>query len=190
MYVWPWHFTIWDYLLLSYFIVHQRVATLDRICQWLPNCFQYIKLTHNLCSAFFCSFTCESVGEQYLSSSNYMDSISLSGSNGCSLSSSLKGTDLPELFSKLGLGKYTDIFQQQEVINEQSYWCKNLPCLSVCSFVLSAYLCVCSLLDWPANVCHIDGSRSEGAGNHDIRCSQENVTGHLRSVISLDREKG
>lgn len=44
-----------------------------------------------------------------------MDSISMSGSNGCSLSSSLKGTDLPELFSKLGLGKYTDIFQQQEI---------------------------------------------------------------------------
>ncbi|XP_016125410.1 protein bicaudal C homolog 1-A-like [Sinocyclocheilus grahami] len=53
--------------------------------------------------------------EQYLSSSNYMDSISMSGSNGCSLSSSFKGTDLPELFSKLGLGKYTDIFQQQEI---------------------------------------------------------------------------
>uniref|UniRef100_A0A8C1BTD6 BicC family RNA binding protein 1 n=1 Tax=Cyprinus carpio carpio TaxID=630221 RepID=A0A8C1BTD6_CYPCA len=53
--------------------------------------------------------------EQYLSSSNYMDSISMSGSNGCSLSSCLKGTDLPELFSKLGLGKYTDIFQQQEI---------------------------------------------------------------------------
>ncbi|XP_026115956.1 protein bicaudal C homolog 1-B-like isoform X2 [Carassius auratus] len=53
--------------------------------------------------------------EQYLSSSNYMDSISMSGSNGCSLNSSLKGTDLPELFSKLGLGKYTDIFQQQEI---------------------------------------------------------------------------
>ncbi|XP_056332799.1 protein bicaudal C homolog 1-B isoform X2 [Danio aesculapii] len=53
--------------------------------------------------------------EQYLSSSNYMDSISLTGSNGISLSSSLKGTDLPELFSKLGLGKYTDIFQQQEI---------------------------------------------------------------------------
>ncbi|XP_043119624.1 protein bicaudal C homolog 1-B isoform X4 [Puntigrus tetrazona] len=55
------------------------------------------------------------LGEQYLSSSNYMDSISMSSSNGCSLSSSLKGTDLPELFSKLGLGKYTDIFQQQEI---------------------------------------------------------------------------
>ncbi|RXN38290.1 bicaudal C -like protein [Labeo rohita] len=57
----------------------------------------------------------KSLGEQFLSSSNYMDSISMSGSNGCSLSSSLKGTDLPELFSKLGLGKYTDIFQQQEI---------------------------------------------------------------------------
>lgn len=65
---------------------------------------------------FLLVFVLGSVGEQYLSSSNYMDSISMSGSNGCSLSSSLKGTDLPELFSKLGLGKYTDIFQQQEVI--------------------------------------------------------------------------
>ncbi|XP_067311744.1 protein bicaudal C homolog 1-B isoform X1 [Pseudorasbora parva] len=57
----------------------------------------------------------KSLGEQYLSSSNYMDSISMPGRNGCSLSSSLKGTDLPELFSKLGLGKYIDIFQQQEI---------------------------------------------------------------------------
>ncbi|XP_069609656.1 protein bicaudal C homolog 1 isoform X5 [Ranitomeya imitator] len=54
--------------------------------------------------------------EHYLSSSNYMDCISsLTGSNGCNLSSSFKGSDLPELFSKLGLGKYTDIFQQQEI---------------------------------------------------------------------------
>ncbi|XP_023561894.1 protein bicaudal C homolog 1 isoform X6 [Octodon degus] len=54
--------------------------------------------------------------EQYLSSSNYMDCISsLTGSNGCNLNSSFKGSDLPELFSKLGLGKYTDVFQQQEI---------------------------------------------------------------------------
>ena len=54
--------------------------------------------------------------EHYLSSSSYMDCMSLvTGSNGCSLGSSLKGSDLPELFSKLGLGKYTDVFQQQEV---------------------------------------------------------------------------
>uniref|UniRef100_A0A3Q3WED7 SAM domain-containing protein n=1 Tax=Mola mola TaxID=94237 RepID=A0A3Q3WED7_MOLML len=54
--------------------------------------------------------------EHYLSSSNYMDCISsVTGSNGCSLNSSLKGSDLPELFSKLGLGKYTDVFQQQEI---------------------------------------------------------------------------
>ncbi|XP_069000579.1 protein bicaudal C homolog 1-like [Embiotoca jacksoni] len=58
----------------------------------------------------------KSAAEHYLSSSNYMDSISsVTGSNGCSLNSSLKGTDLPELFSKLGLGKYTDVFQQQEI---------------------------------------------------------------------------
>nr|XP_028585136.1 protein bicaudal C homolog 1 isoform X1 [Podarcis muralis] len=54
--------------------------------------------------------------EHYLSSSNYMDCISsLTGSNGCNLNSLFKGSDLPELFSKLGLGKYTDIFQQQEI---------------------------------------------------------------------------
>uniref|UniRef100_A0A8C6YPJ3 BicC family RNA binding protein 1 n=1 Tax=Nothoprocta perdicaria TaxID=30464 RepID=A0A8C6YPJ3_NOTPE len=54
--------------------------------------------------------------EHYLSSSNYMDCISsLTGSNGCSLNSLFKGSDLPELFSKLGLGKYTDVFQQQEI---------------------------------------------------------------------------
>ncbi|KAM6442585.1 protein bicaudal C homolog 1 isoform 2-T2 [Liasis olivaceus] len=54
--------------------------------------------------------------EHYLSSSNYMDCISsLIGSNGCNLNSLFKGSDLPELFSKLGLGKYTDIFQQQEI---------------------------------------------------------------------------
>uniref|UniRef100_A0A7N8YAT7 BicC family RNA binding protein 1 n=1 Tax=Mastacembelus armatus TaxID=205130 RepID=A0A7N8YAT7_9TELE len=58
----------------------------------------------------------KSAAEHYLSSSNYMDCIpSVTGSNGCSLSSSLKGSDLPELFSKLGLGKYTDVFQQQEI---------------------------------------------------------------------------
>lgn len=62
---------------------------------------------------FFCCWT---AAEHYLSSSNYMDCISsVTGSNGCSLNSSLKGSDLPELFSKLGLGKYTDVFQQQEV---------------------------------------------------------------------------
>lgn len=60
--------------------------------------------------------------EHYLSSSNYMDCISsLSGSNGCSLHSSLKGSDLPELFSNLGLGKYTDVFQQQEVEGERRF---------------------------------------------------------------------
>uniref|UniRef100_H3APA1 BicC family RNA binding protein 1 n=2 Tax=Latimeria chalumnae TaxID=7897 RepID=H3APA1_LATCH len=54
--------------------------------------------------------------EHYLSSSNYMDCISsLTGSNGCNLNSSFKGSDLPELFSTLGLGKYTDVFQQQEI---------------------------------------------------------------------------
>ncbi|XP_036402787.1 protein bicaudal C homolog 1-A-like [Megalops cyprinoides] len=50
--------------------------------------------------------------EHYLSSSNYMDCISSVAS---SSSGSLKGSDLPELFSTLGLGKYTDIFQQQEI---------------------------------------------------------------------------
>uniref|UniRef100_A0A672K163 BicC family RNA binding protein 1 n=1 Tax=Sinocyclocheilus grahami TaxID=75366 RepID=A0A672K163_SINGR len=54
--------------------------------------------------------------EHYLSSSNYMDCISsVTGTNGCNLNTSFKGSDLPELFSKLGLGKYTDVFQQQEI---------------------------------------------------------------------------
>ncbi|KAK6487577.1 protein bicaudal C-like protein 1-B-like [Huso huso] len=54
--------------------------------------------------------------EHYLSCSNYMDCISsMTGSNGCNLNGSFKGSDLPELFSKLGLGKYTDVFQQQEI---------------------------------------------------------------------------
>ncbi|XP_041117102.1 protein bicaudal C homolog 1-like isoform X3 [Polyodon spathula] len=54
--------------------------------------------------------------EHYLSCSNYMDCISsMTGSNGCNLNGSFKGLDLPELFSKLGLGKYTDVFQQQEI---------------------------------------------------------------------------
>ncbi|KAJ8361621.1 hypothetical protein SKAU_G00181460 [Synaphobranchus kaupii] len=54
--------------------------------------------------------------EHYLSSSSYMDCISSAMStNGCSLNSSSRGSDLPELFSKLGLGKYTDVFQQQEI---------------------------------------------------------------------------
>lgn len=78
----------------------------------------------------FVSFTgCRAAAEHYLSSSNYMDCISsVTGSNGCSLNSSLKGSDLPELFSKLGLGKYTDVFQQQEV-----EWKKN-PSLVVFFF--------------------------------------------------------
>ncbi|KAJ8248375.1 hypothetical protein GJAV_G00241350 [Gymnothorax javanicus] len=54
--------------------------------------------------------------EHYLSSSNYMDCISSAmGANGCSLNAAAKVSELPELFSKLGLGKYTDIFQQQEI---------------------------------------------------------------------------
>ncbi|MGH0115519.1 UNVERIFIED_CONTAM: hypothetical protein FKN15_024849, partial [Acipenser sinensis] len=54
--------------------------------------------------------------EHYLSCSNYMDCISsMTGSNSCNLNGSFKGSDLPELFSKLGLGKYTDVFQQQEI---------------------------------------------------------------------------
>uniref|UniRef100_A0A8C9REQ1 BicC family RNA binding protein 1 n=1 Tax=Scleropages formosus TaxID=113540 RepID=A0A8C9REQ1_SCLFO len=61
-------------------------------------------------------YYCHKFSELYLSSSNYMDCISsMAGSNGCTLSMSLKGSDLPELFSKLGLGKYIDVFQQQEI---------------------------------------------------------------------------
>ena len=53
---------------------------------------------------------CLAVCEFGLSSSNHMDSASVQ------LSQSIhQKTDLAELFSKLGLGKYTDLFQQQEV---------------------------------------------------------------------------
>ncbi|KAL0964705.1 hypothetical protein UPYG_G00327830 [Umbra pygmaea] len=54
--------------------------------------------------------------EHYRTTSNYMDRFSsVMGINGHSLNSSFKVSDLPELFSKMGLGKYTDIFQQQEI---------------------------------------------------------------------------
>ncbi|KAJ8013679.1 hypothetical protein DPEC_G00032300 [Dallia pectoralis] len=54
--------------------------------------------------------------ENYMSSSNYMDCFSsVMGSNGMNLNSSFKVSDLPELFSAMGLGKYIDIFQQQEI---------------------------------------------------------------------------
>lgn len=73
--------------------------------------------------------------EHYLSSSNYMDCISsVTGSNGCNLSTSMKGSDLPELFSKLGLGKYTDVFQQQEVLSQKNkkYILKNYYPREIC----------------------------------------------------------
>ena len=79
---------------------------MQRYCDWeLCTSVAWLKIALPFLSA-----------EHYLSSSNYMDCISsLTGSNGCNLKSLFKGTDLPELFSKLGLGKYTDVFQQQEV---------------------------------------------------------------------------
>ena len=45
-----------------------------------------------------------------LSRSNYIDNSILHRPIDC-----MPCTDLAELFSKLGLGKYTDLFQQQEV---------------------------------------------------------------------------
>jgi protein bicaudal C len=58
-----------------------------------------------------------------------MDCISsLTGSNGCNLNSCFKGSDLPELFSKLGLGKYTDVFQQQEVSQLPGHLCLGCGC--------------------------------------------------------------
>ncbi|RXM99095.1 Protein bicaudal C-like 1-B [Acipenser ruthenus] len=55
--------------------------------------------------------------ESFLSSSNYFDSISslTCSSNCCSSPTHKQTADLPELFSQLGLGKYIDIFQQQEI---------------------------------------------------------------------------
>ena len=48
----------------------------------------------------------------YLSSSNHVDSATLPPAT--SLWDN-DHADLPELFSKLGLGKYSDLFRQQEV---------------------------------------------------------------------------
>ena len=48
-----------------------------------------------------------------LSISNHVDSVTLPHLQQKDLWSAK--TDLAELFSKLGLGKYTDVFQQQEV---------------------------------------------------------------------------
>jgi len=111
--------------------------------------FVLIKLSSKLyclltCSVFLFICVFGSVGEQYLSSSNYMDSISMSGSNGCSL----KGTDLPELFSKLGLGKYTDIFQQQEVIldlhvQKQKYQCLQCKKNIICVCIITQTILIC-----------------------------------------------
>lgn len=78
--------------------------------------------------------------EHYLSSSNYMDCISsVTGTNGCNLNLSLKGSDLPELFSKLGLGKYTDVFQQQEVMMDRVFVNDALSVWHVRSFIHSTW---------------------------------------------------
>ncbi|XP_070544405.1 protein bicaudal C homolog 1-like isoform X2 [Ptychodera flava] len=51
-----------------------------------------------------------------LSASSYIDGTSLpSATKGLWSTSSSTKPDLPDLFSKLGLGKYTDVFQQQEI---------------------------------------------------------------------------
>ncbi|XP_069508714.1 protein bicaudal C homolog 1-A-like isoform X2 [Ambystoma mexicanum] len=62
----------------------------------------------------FPSHPSSSQGDHLLSSSNYFESISSNSSNFLSATFQ-QTTDLPELFSKLGLSKYTDIFQQQEI---------------------------------------------------------------------------
>ncbi|KAJ8337887.1 hypothetical protein SKAU_G00368530 [Synaphobranchus kaupii] len=56
--------------------------------------------------------------ESYLSSSNYFEGVSTvsrAGISSLSSPASQHTSDLPELFSQLGLGKYNDIFQQQEI---------------------------------------------------------------------------
>ncbi|XP_035670105.1 protein bicaudal C homolog 1-like [Branchiostoma floridae] len=50
-----------------------------------------------------------------LSASNYIDSVSLPSKTKWGCDNDLKATDLPDLFMKLGLGKYSDVFQQQEI---------------------------------------------------------------------------
>ncbi|MBN3276201.1 BICC1 protein, partial [Polyodon spathula] len=65
----------------------------------------------------FASSSLRSRAESFLSSSNYFDSISslTCSSNCCSSPTHKQTADLPELFSQLGLCKYIDIFQQQEI---------------------------------------------------------------------------
>lgn len=129
-------------------------------CSVRPNnefeIFEWLKLLIKPCSlwAFYTSSLCLVYlsAEHYLSSSNYMDCISsLTGSNGCNLNSSFKGSDLPELFSKLGLGKYTDVFQQQEVsyylfflgIFVWAVWMRitHWLSLSICSSLIACFCC-------------------------------------------------
>ena len=50
------------------------------------------------------------VRDYHISGSNHLDSVPARPPPGFT-----PKTDLAELFSKLGLGKYTDLFQQQEV---------------------------------------------------------------------------
>ena len=60
---------------------------------------------HDVLYFIFCT-----VGEFGLGSSNHMEQSSTTG-----MSSWPPKTDLAELFSHIGLGKYTDLFSQQEV---------------------------------------------------------------------------
>ncbi|KAJ8246890.1 hypothetical protein GJAV_G00256500, partial [Gymnothorax javanicus] len=56
--------------------------------------------------------------EAYLSCSNYFEGVataSRAGSTSTLSAAPQHSSDLPELFSQLGLGKYIDIFQQQEI---------------------------------------------------------------------------
>ncbi|KAJ8282931.1 hypothetical protein COCON_G00054500 [Conger conger] len=60
----------------------------------------------------------ERPSEAYLSNSNYFEGVSTASRAGSSCPSSSAYqhiSDLSELFSQLGLGKYMDIFQQQEI---------------------------------------------------------------------------
>ncbi|KAJ4949336.1 hypothetical protein JOQ06_020851 [Pogonophryne albipinna] len=70
---------------------------------------------HSVGAAQFPSFLPETMPQLRLHAAQMLCMFGSPYLNGCSLNSSVKGSDLPELFSKLGLGKYTDIFQQQEI---------------------------------------------------------------------------
>ena len=77
---------------------------IDKIHKFTSNMYVTSFAEHQLCLL---------VGDYTLSDSNHLDGAAFTPRPPPGFSA--PKTDLAELFSKLGLGKYTDLFQQQEV---------------------------------------------------------------------------